>query len=414
MPADQQRQNANNNRTVGPVCMIVHAYYPADETRVKREAEFLARLDCAVDVICLQDRGEPWQEKVNGVRVYRLPVRRHRKAGPLVYALEYGAFGLLAGILTTLRFLFRRYRVIEVNTLPDPLVFAAMVPKLLGARVVLNMHETAPDLMMERLHVGPDHWFTRFIVWWERMSVRFADGVVTVSEPVRQVIQQRSGRHDLAIVMNVADEGIFTPLPPDRRARESRRPVSVVYHGLIAASYDLRVVLKAMSVESFPLDRMVLDVYGSGPLEETLKDMSKSLGLTDRVTFHGFVPMEKVARLVAEADIGIVPVSPSYYADFALPTKLLEYVALDVPVVVPAFRTIRHYFTDEMVQCYTSGDHEDLAQALGSLILSPERRQQLARRAAAFNATYSWKRQSESYLGFLQAITTGSAGRHES
>ena len=394
--------------------MIVHAYYPADETRVKREAEFLAKKGIRVDVICLKDQDQAWTEKVGGVSIFRIPVSRHRKSGPLVYALEYAAFGFFSALLVTILFARRRYRLIEVNTLPDPLIFGAFVPKIFGAKLILNMHETTPDLMMERLQIGRDHWFTRLIVWFERISVRYADAVVTVSDPVREIIQDRTGRKDIGIVMNVADDSIFRSTLSQTRRRISASVVSVAYHGLIARSYDLRPVLRALTTDNFPIDRVHLQVYGSGPLELELKDLTKALGLESRVTYHGFVRMEEVAELVAEADIGVVPVASSYYADFALPTKLLEYVALHIPVVVPRFKTICSYFSEEMVAYYDPGDNEGLARALSLLVKDPESRERFAEQAETFNTMYNWPQQSEAYMKILQSTLNNPDTTHGS
>ena len=62
-------------------CMVVHAYYPVGETRVEREALALVDRGYQVDVICLRAKGEPAQETIDGINVFRLPVGRHKGSG---------------------------------------------------------------------------------------------------------------------------------------------------------------------------------------------------------------------------------------------------------------------------------------------------------------------------------------------
>jgi len=121
--------------------MVVHAYYPLGETRVEREAQALLTEGWEVDVICLQDEGEPSIEEVDNVMVYRLPVRRSGK-GFLQQLLEYFTFFFLAfGKLTSLH-LKKKYQTVQLHNLPDFLVFAGMVPKLTGSRLILDLHES--------------------------------------------------------------------------------------------------------------------------------------------------------------------------------------------------------------------------------------------------------------------------------
>ena len=115
-------------------CMVVHAYYPLGETRVEREAMALIERGYEVDVLCLRDDGEPKTEVIDGVRIYRLPVKRHRGRGPAFQLLEYLAFFLLVvARLFTLQGR-RRYGSVQCHNLPDFLIFAAFWPKLRGAR----------------------------------------------------------------------------------------------------------------------------------------------------------------------------------------------------------------------------------------------------------------------------------------
>src|SRR5947209_2568374 len=119
---------------MAPVCIIREHYVPQD-SRVAREAAALCALGHQVDVICLRAPGQPRVEHGPGMTVWRLPLRHGRGRRATRYLLEYGAFFVLAAGLVTVLHARRRYRLIQVNSLPDALVFAAALPRMLGARV---------------------------------------------------------------------------------------------------------------------------------------------------------------------------------------------------------------------------------------------------------------------------------------
>jgi Glycosyltransferase Family 4 len=126
---------------------------------------------------------------------------------------EYSAFFLSAFAQASRLHLRRRYDVVQVNTLPDALVFAAAIPKLFGARVILDLHELMPELYVSKY--GHRRFGVRLMALMERMSASFADRVLTVSRPTWQVLVRRGiPLSKLEIVMNSADERIFSSAAP--------------------------------------------------------------------------------------------------------------------------------------------------------------------------------------------------------
>ena len=124
--------------------MIVHSYYEEDP-RVRREAEALVERGRPVDVIALRLPEAAREGLLNGVRITRLDVQRHQGAGLWVYLREYVSFLFRSGWTATRAHRRRRYGLIQVHSLPDFLVFAALPLKLLRVPVVLDLHEAMPE-----------------------------------------------------------------------------------------------------------------------------------------------------------------------------------------------------------------------------------------------------------------------------
>jgi glycosyltransferase involved in cell wall biosynthesis len=86
-----------------------------------------------------------------------------------------------------------------------------------------------------------------------------------------------------------------------------------------------------------------------------------------------------------------------------LPVKLLEYVALGIPVIASDTRTIRSHFDEGMVCFATPGDPADLARKMIEMH-DPARRARVAAAAARFNAEHTWERERLRYLALVDSL----------
>jgi len=115
------------------------------EPQIRRVAEALVGAGYDVDVLLMRRRDRPRTTVVNGVQVISLPGALGR-SNKLRYAFDYASFTVLAALTLAFRHARRRYSVVQLYTMPDFLVFAALVPKLLGSRVIAYMNEPPPEL----------------------------------------------------------------------------------------------------------------------------------------------------------------------------------------------------------------------------------------------------------------------------
>jgi glycosyltransferase involved in cell wall biosynthesis len=125
------------------------------------------------------------------------------------------------------------------------------------------------------------------------------------------------------------------------------------------------------------------------------------------VISDGMVAAEDLPEAISRATVGVVPNRSDVFTEGILPTKLLEYVAMGVPVIVSRTRAVTEYFTDEQVEFFSPGDAHDLAQHIRILHSDAERRRELANNAAAFNGAHSWKAISAGYASLIERLGTG-------
>ena len=385
--------------------MLVHGPYPLGEGRVAREA--LAALDAGwqVDVVAMRNPSEPAEETVDGVAVFRLPLSHGRGTGAFAVAREYLGFTALATAKVAALATRRRYQVIHVNNPPDFLMLAALVPRLLGARVVFDVHDFAPELYAMRFRGRPGFAVAaealRLI---ERLAIRFAGAIVTVHEPYRRALEARGVRPDkITVVLNTVDERLIpaAPVPAKRNA------FRIVYHGTITPHYGVELLVEATARVAQEVPDVSLAIYGDGDALPDVRSRVDELGLSDRVHLSGrFLPQREVLERVRTASAGVMCNLPIELNQGALPTKLFEYAFLGVPIVTPDLPAIREYFSAEEVRFFRAGDADDLAEALREVATAPRAAEARAAAARQRYEAYRWPVSAQRYVELLERLNS--------
>ena len=197
------------------VVMVAHSYYLRDP-RIRREAEATVGAAHQVDVLCLRDVNEPPEEVVNGVRIFRLPVER-RRGGTLRYLQEYASFTMLATAWLLRHWRKHRYDLVHVHNMPNFLIVAGLVPKLLGAALVLDVHDPMPELFGTETSHAHRRWMVPILKFEEVASCRLADRVITVSEPMKdRLVERGTPANRISVVMNLPDSKALGSETPSR------------------------------------------------------------------------------------------------------------------------------------------------------------------------------------------------------
>jgi glycosyltransferase involved in cell wall biosynthesis len=391
--------------------MIVYAIYPLGETRVQREAEALLKHGYEVDVICLRLPGEAPIDAYKGVKIYR---EKYRVSVPLLkngglgeQLLKYLYFFMSAAVRLTKNFFKRRYDTIQVHNLPDFLVFCALIPKLLGVPIILDLHDLMPEFYAGRF--GRSSSFPAWLIrLQERAACRFADHVITVSEHWRQALIDRGvPAQKCSVVMNVADDQIFRPSNGNEHHVQPRNGFCLIYHGSLHQRYGLDLAVKAIDQLRHEIPGIQLSLVGYGDFLPQLKGMVDTLHLEEHVRIEPLHLAEELPGIICACDLGIVPYRNDVFTDGLLPTKLMEYAALGMPAIAARTTAIEAYFSDANTEFFEPGNVNDLARCILRLYNNPERMAELARGSQKFNRRYSWAKASEEYVSLVEELVRG-------
>jgi glycosyltransferase involved in cell wall biosynthesis len=381
--------------------MVVFSDYVIDP-RVRREAEALAKRGDCVDCVCLC-HGDA--KELNGVRLFYLTAIKYRGNSLLFLLLQYIQFFCYAFIKISIEHLRKPYQIVQAHTMPDFLIFAGLVPKLLGAKLVLDLHDLMPELYIAKWGSDRTTWMIAFITWIEKRSVAFADKAIAVSKPhLDALVSHGNPREKFSVVLNVPDHRIFTRRKP---VKTTEGRFTLFYHGTIPKRAGLDVALRALVHvrEEIPGVRLKIRGYGEYVLE--FRALTAEMGLADIVEWLPVVPIEQLPSIFAEVDVGVVPYTVDAFTRYVLPTKLLEYAATGVPALVTRLPAVEAYFDSSMVAYFESGNDLGLAEQILNLYRNPELREQMAVRALRFTEKYNWPQQRQVYFGLIDSLVSG-------
>jgi len=385
------------------VLMAAYTNYRRDP-RVRREAEALVAAGHRVVFLARRQPREPNRETVAGVDVIKVRGLPGKRNSILAYLIDYTAFAVQISLHLLAR--PRRYKLIHINNMPDFLVFAAWLPRMLGLPVIHDIHDLMPELYAEKFASGDRHWAVRVLKVQERWAGRFATAVLTVEERLKDILSGRGiAGKKIHVLMNLPDERIFSPRPAPAPKRADA-PFVMVYHGTLARRLGLDVAIEALARVRPVVPRVELRIIGAGEERDRLIELSRTLGLDDAVSFSdGYVPVERIPAMIGDADVGLVPLRISSGTDIMLPTKLLEYVSVGIPCIVPRTGTIARYFDAEMVEFFEAGNVDSLAAAMVRLYQDPTRRARLSQEATErFGKLYSWRVHKQVYIDLVAQL----------
>ena len=392
---------ANLQKESRDILVLAHVHYP-DEVRVRREVTALVSEGYQVDLLCLGKPGQPTREEQVNLNVIRLSLPKTRRS-VLAYLWEYFSFCLGAACLTTVLYMRRRYRLIQVYNQPDFLIFAAFVPKMFGAKLVFDYRDAMPEGTMDKYQLSPHHPVVRMLRLVEQISMKFSDRILTVHQPFKNLLVTRGfDPSAVGVFMNLPDPKLFDRSRHPKRVRNWGGELRLIHHGTLNEIYNVGIALESLAlIKRTHADVHVsLSIYGTGPDLPHLQALSEKLGL-DNVHFGGRVSFEAIPRLIAQSDVGIVPTRHGPVGDFSLSNKLLEYVMMGKPVIASRLPTIRTVFGDTSLLFFDCASAEELAECILRLQSDPELFDQLVRSADADFVRFSWDRNQRQYLDFI-------------
>jgi glycosyltransferase involved in cell wall biosynthesis len=381
--------------------------YPFDP-RPRRTADVLVREGISVDYICVADGKAPWREKTNGINVFRVPIN-HQRGGKLGYAYQYSAFILASAAILAARSWRHRYDLIFVNNMPDILVVSALLPKIFGAKVILDLHDPMPELMMTIFSKDPGSKSVRLLKFLEKWSAARADRVLVPNVACRRLLASRSCPEDrIAVMMNSPDESIFPFRPACSQLaldHRSNAPFVVMYHGTLVERNGLDIAIRVFACLRKKLPMAQLHIYGKAtPFLERVMQSAREHDLQQNVIHLGEKPLEQIVSAIDACDVGLIPNRHNAFTHINTPTRIFEYLARGKPVIAPRTAGIQDYFNEASLLFFEPGNAEQLAQKIEFAAFSPEETLAITKRGQQVYKAHAWRQEQQTLVRLVEKL----------
>jgi glycosyltransferase involved in cell wall biosynthesis len=389
------------------VGMVTFSSYPFDP-RPRRSVDALVGEGATIDLICLGNENEARREVLHGVNVFRIPLK-HPRRGKFEYAFRYGAFILISSIIFGFRSLRRRYDLVYVHNMPDILVLSSLIPKALGAKVVLDLHDPMPELMMTIFGTPEENSGVRWMKRLEKWSIARTDLAITVNIACKRIFSSRScPAEKIAVVMNSPDHEIFPfrmPEPHDSTNQAGNKGFVIMYHGSLVERNGLDVALEAFARVREAIPGAELRIFGAPtPFLERVMETARNRGLQDAVHYLGRKQLEDLVLEIDKCDLGVIPNHRNAFTEINTPTRIFEYLAMAKPVIAPSTQGIRDYFSKESLLFFEPGNSAGLAQQIEYAFYHPREVLEIVRRGQKVYLEHMWERERETLLGRVSEI----------
>ena len=395
------------------ICILSYSIYDMD-LRVKRYAKSLNDSGYFVDVLALKRNGLAKKETIDHIHIQRIMDRKYNEKGLFSYALNMIRFFLKATFLITFKHLRYRYSLIHVNNPPDFLIFSTVLPKLFGAKIIMDMHENIPELFSAKFDNRNGKLILKLLLLLERMATRYADFVLAAHDLLKnRLIKRDQLSEDRCLsLLNYPQLDNFEPIPHKSDDPE----LKILYPGTISYHHGIDILVNAIALvkeKGFPVR---LEIYATSTNQKYLDEIHHlitKLDLRREIIFNDPVPANKIGTIMAQADMGIVPKRGGEFGSEAFSTKILEFMAAGIPVIASRTAIEEYYFNEALLQFFEPENPINLAESIMLLINNQDRRKALVLNGLKFVSENNWERKKIKYLNTIETLLISQKKRKE-
>ena len=363
------------------VLIIVENLPVPFDTRVWKEALSLRENGYEVTVLCPKDKKyRKGYEYLNGIHIYRHPATREGDSA-LSYIAEFSvalAWEMLFSIWIYLR---RGFHVIQGCNPPDDIFLVALPFRIFGIKYIFDHHDANPELYYSKYERMGFLYRAQLLV--EKLCFRSSDVVMTTNRSYRQLAIDRGGvaPEDIFVVRNGPDLEWFNPVSANP-AWKRGKPFMVGYVGNMSIQEGLDILLDvAKHIRSIGRNDVQFVCVGGGTGLAQLRDIATKENLNGLVDFTGRVSDSDLLEILSTADVCVNPDKPCEMNDISTMIKIMEYMALEKPIV--QFDLIEGRYSAGEASLYADAQNSNIVADFADKILwlldHPEERRKMGK-----------------------------------
>jgi glycosyltransferase involved in cell wall biosynthesis len=358
--------------------IVENAPIPADP-RVWKEALALCRAGYAVTVLSPIRKGYTKRhEIIDGIHVYRHPMPGEGN-GAFAYIWEYCCALFWESLYSWWIYFRHGFHVIQACNPPDDIFLVALPFKLFGVKFIFDHHDVNPELYLAKYE--RKDFLYRVLALLEKLTFRCSDVVIATNESYKEIAITRGGvaPDRVFVVRNGPDLTIFNPVPPRPELKHGKKYL-VGYVGVMSVQDGLDILLGAAEyIKALGRKDIHFTCVGGGPAFSELQRMVVEKNIGDVVNFTGRIPDEDLIDILSTADICVNPDKPCRMNDISTMIKIMEYMALEKPIVQFDLKEGRISAQEASLYADKTNTVADFADKIMWLADHPEERRRMGR-----------------------------------
>jgi putative colanic acid biosynthesis glycosyltransferase WcaI len=237
---------------------------------------------------------------------------------------------------------------------------------------------------------------------------RRSDHIVVVTPAFKDHLIQhwRVPAQKVSIVENGVETDLFRPCPPEKVPGTEDRFL-ICYIGTMGMAHGLETLISAAEQLQRPLPQAMFLLIGEGAEKERIEQLAAARQLSN-ICFLGQQQRERIPGYIAGVDVCLVMLKKTELFKTVIPTKLLEYMSCEKPVIVAVDGQARKIVEEAGAGIFVEPeDSSALAEAIHVLAADPERRRRMGISGREYIlSNLSRERTARSYIEVLQTVAT--------
>jgi len=212
----------------------------------------------------------------------------------------------------------------------------------------------------------------------------------------------------ISVVANGVEPDLFRLDPAAMEVRKQLKLEDrflICYIGTMGNAHGLETLIAAAEELQTALPKAMFLLIGEGAEKERIVELAAARGLTN-IHFLGQQPRERIPAYISAADVCLVMLKKTELFKTVIPTKLLEYMACERPVIVAVDGQARQIIEEAGAGVFVEPENsQDLVQAILGLAEDPAKRRQMGASGRQYIVNkFSREKTARDYITVLEAL----------
>jgi glycosyltransferase involved in cell wall biosynthesis len=272
---------------------------------------------------------------------------------------------------------------------PD-VIFTGLLLKLLGRKVVYDVHEDYPKQILSKDWIRPSilrKVISKVFNFVEKFSAGIYDSVVVATPDISSNFPSRK----TTIVRNYPVLSLMEH-QDSTAEKEANSPPIVIYAGGLSRVRGTRELITSMGVLAG-----AVRLYLLGPwLSESFRKECQETPGYEYTEYIGSLPLQEVYQYMRMADVGMAVLYPIKNYLTSLPIKAYEYMYTGLPMIMSDFPLWKEVF-GQCAVFVDPHDPEDIADKIRYLLNNPKQADKMVEIGRGLTKNeYNWEKESNS------------------